>query len=617
MPHQFSSFSRTLSSSAALLLTSCLLFLSVSLGAVTTIYVNNGGSDNNPGTRSAPVKTLLRAKQLIENQYRSKPSTEQYEILLAGGQTFEGFAPQTNQLLIDFDAARSTFAFVWDINRQLRLSTYGDNSKATLIGDRYTYQGGPTNCIAVVAPSTRQVEIRNLRIQRFQVGAIFIHETRNVIVRDNEVSEIGTLYFPDEQDDDIYCAGVIYPRNSTNITVRGNTIRNCHNQRAFKQELHGVYMTRLGNSSVFDNTLVNISGSALKVRRQIRSRDAPNNIAIYNNDFIHTSISDQTQNVVQRGWMRLSGDSPDNCAYGISIYDNKFYYPFCDTEIEDCGSARARKCSVSNGQACGPDGCDTRIDWTNNDYRYSWARPAAYANPVTLLRAENRNVQSGTQTENEHPGYYGSGYVNFGGPGTFIEWSRVNGEGGGRRRFEIRYANGSGSSRRCHLRVDGQYIGAVSFPPTGSWQTWKTAQVWGDLPHGDHVIRLTASPGYDGPNVDQIRIVDATPSSSATTSSFRAPLEAPATGTVSVFPNPTSGQLTFAYELAQPQRVNIALFDLFGRRVAQVVDSEQSAGPQRIRWHARAATGGALPAGSYVYRIQTADRQYQGSLVLR
>ncbi len=129
--------------------------------------------------------------------------------------------------------------------------------------------------------------------------------------------------------------------------------------------------------AIYGNTLSNINGSALK----IRTRDGPNSIDIYNNGFYFTGISNQTPGVVQRGWIRLSGDAPDNGAYGITIYNNQFYYPFCDSEQEDCSTARARRCSVSNATPCGPNGCDTRISWTGNDYRYDWARPAAFASP--------------------------------------------------------------------------------------------------------------------------------------------------------------------------------------------------------------------------------------------
>ena len=70
----------------------------------------------------------------------------------------------------------------------------------------------------------------------------------------------------------------------------------------------------------------------------------------------------------------------------------------------------------------------------------------------------------------------------------------------------------------------------------------------------------------------------------------------------SVFPNPTVGRATVAFELASASEVSVDVVDLLGRRVAQLAPSTRAAGPVRME-----LPTGALAAGLYVVRVRTAD----------
>jgi len=74
------------------------------------------------------------------------------------------------------------------------------------------------------------------------------------------------------------------------------------------------------------------------------------------------------------------------------------------------------------------------------------------------------------------------------------------------------------------------------------------------------------------------------------------------------FPNPFSqkagARTTIVYELPQRGRVEIAVFDLAGRTVRTLFAAETIAGRHEVHWDGRDATGRAVSAGVYFYRMQ-------------
>ena len=56
------------------------------------------------------------------------------------------------------------------------------------------------------------------------------------------------------------------------------------------------------------------------------------------------------------------------------IQNNIFHYPYCWPDKEDCNTAAAILCSVSNTESCGEYACwndSTKVLWINNDIKYS------------------------------------------------------------------------------------------------------------------------------------------------------------------------------------------------------------------------------------------------------
>ena len=69
------------------------------------------------------------------------------------------------------------------------------------------------------------------------------------------------------------------------------------------------------------------------------------------------------------------------------------------------------------------------------------------------------------------------------------------------------------------------------------------------------------------------------------------------------FPNPFVGRTTFLFSLKEASTVSFAVYDMLGRRVADILSDEwTSAGEQRITFDAS-----GLAAGQYFYRLEAGD----------
>jgi len=64
-------------------------------------------------------------------------------------------------------------------------------------------------------------------------------------------------------------------------------------------------------------------------------------------------------------------------------------------------------------------------------------------------------------------------------------------------------------------------------------------------------------------------------------------------------PNPLSAGATFAFDLPKSAHVDLAIYDLSGRRVATLASGKLVAGRHAEFWNARDAHGGRVPAGIY------------------
>jgi flagellar hook assembly protein FlgD len=66
------------------------------------------------------------------------------------------------------------------------------------------------------------------------------------------------------------------------------------------------------------------------------------------------------------------------------------------------------------------------------------------------------------------------------------------------------------------------------------------------------------------------------------------------------YPNPIAGQAVFSYAVPRRSQVELAVFDVRGRRVATVTRAEVPAGEHVIEWLGRDDAGRPVASGQYV-----------------
>ena len=109
--------------------------------------------------------------------------------------------------------------------------------------------------------------------------------------------------------------------------------------------------------------------------------------------------------------------------------------------------------------------------------------------PQTRYEAEAA-VLSGVQTNTDHAGYTGTGFVDhFDAKGDFVEFSVDLAEAGDYS-FLIRYANAGGYYASAKGFFDGVFEATAVFPSLASWDEWSTSEVGKYLTAGTHTVRI-------------------------------------------------------------------------------------------------------------------------------
>jgi len=69
------------------------------------------------------------------------------------------------------------------------------------------------------------------------------------------------------------------------------------------------------------------------------------------------------------------------------------------------------------------------------------------------------------------------------------------------------------------------------------------------------------------------------------------------------FPNPFNPKTAVAFTLSEPQRIELAVFDLAGRQVATLAEGQFAAGQHSVDWNGQDERGHAVSSGTYFVRM--------------
>jgi hypothetical protein len=81
-------------------------------------------------------------------------------------------------------------------------------------------------------------------------------------------------------------------------------------------------------------------------------------------------------------------------------------------------------------------------------------------------------------------------------------------------------------------------------------------------------------------------------------------------------PNPFTGETRFAVTIDGDARLEVGIYDLAGRRVAQLFRGPKGPGTHTFRWDGRTDDGGEAREGIYFYRVAGAGRMATGKVAL-
>lgn len=133
--------------------------------------------------------------------------------------------------------------------------------------------------------------------------------------------------------------------------------------------------------------------------------------------------------------------------------------------------------------------------------------PTPTPNLLSEYQAESASTISGSSVGASYAGYTGTGYVDYGSNGSYVQWNNINVSTSGTYTLVFRYANGNSSNRQCQVSVNGVAVNnAVAFNTTGSWTNWNTVSVSVTLNAGNNTVKLMANTKAGGPNLDKVTI---------------------------------------------------------------------------------------------------------------
>ncbi len=115
----------------------------------------------------------------------------------------------------------------------------------------------------------------------------------------------------------------------------------------------------------------------------------------------------------------------------------------------------------------------------------------------------------------------------------------------------------------------------------------------------------SSSPSYDGNGNPVPSSSDLTVSPEMPAGVHTNPIKPTSYSLEQNYPNPFNPTTQIAFNIAQPEHVNVTIFNILGQRIATIVDGQMGPGAHIVMWDGRNQHGELLPSGVYFYRLST------------
>jgi len=119
---------------------------------------------------------------------------------------------------------------------------------------------------------------------------------------------------------------------------------------------------------------------------------------------------------------------------------------------------------------------------------------------------------------------------------------------------------------------------------------------------GDFKMYMTVSDGIDSTTVDFIAHIDP---NVAIDDEILKPIDYQLSQN---YPNPFNPSTKIEYSLPKDSRVNLTIYNIIGQKIITLVKEQKSVGNYSVNWLGTDKFGNIIPAGIYIYKLQTTER---------
>jgi hypothetical protein len=103
--------------------------------------------------------------------------------------------------------------------------------------------------------------------------------------------------------------------------------------------------------------------------------------------------------------------------------------------------------------------------------------------------------------------------------------------------------------------------------------------------------------------LDDMRLVTATSSAATSVLEERTSALPQGDSLEQNYPNPFNAETVIRFEMREKREVELAVYNLAGQKLVQLVAGSREAGVHTVRWNGRSERGRELASGVYVYRL--------------
>jgi len=82
------------------------------------------------------------------------------------------------------------------------------------------------------------------------------------------------------------------------------------------------------------------------------------------------------------------------------------------------------------------------------------------------------------------------------------------------------------------------------------------------------------------------------------------------------YPNPFNAGTTISFNINSTLTINLAIYDLLGRKINTLINQEISSGTHRLFWNGKNENGDELSSGIYICRLQSSSYSFQRKMLM-